>query len=58
MDTKKIPPVATLHEPPLPPSPQEGQKEESGKSVLFKALFWFIFLPLMSMFLLKWLLQI
>jgi len=58
MDTKKIPPVATPHEPFLPPSPQEEQKEESGKSVLFKALFWFIFLPLLSMLLLKWLLQI
>jgi hypothetical protein len=58
MDTKEIPPVATPHEPSLPPSPQEEQKETSGKSVLFKALFWFIFLPLMTIFLLKWLLQI
>jgi hypothetical protein len=58
MDTKKIPPVATPHEPPLSPSPQEEQKETSGKSVLFKALFWFLLLPLLSLFLLKWLLQI
>jgi len=58
MDTKKLPPVAMPHKPFPPPSFQEEQKEESGKSVLFKALFWFIFLPLMSMFLLKWLLEI
>jgi hypothetical protein len=58
MDTKKIPPVATPHEPPLPHAPQEEQQEESGKSVLFKALLWFLLLPLLSMFLLKWLLQI
>jgi hypothetical protein len=47
MDTKQIPPVATPYESPLPHSSQEEQKEESGKSVLFKAPF-----------LLKWLLRI
>ena len=58
MDTKEIPPVTTPHEPPVPHAPQKEQQEESGKSVLLKALFWFIFLPLLITFSLKWLLQI
>ena len=39
MDTKQIPPVVTPYEPPLPHSPQEEQQEDSGKSVLLKALY-------------------
>jgi len=56
MDTKKIPSAVTPQEPPLPHAPQEKKQEDSGKSVLFKALFWFLVLPLLSTFLLKWLL--
>ena len=58
MDTKKIPSAVTPQEPPLPHAPQEKKQEDSGKSVLFKALFWFLVLPLLSTFLLKWFLQI
>jgi hypothetical protein len=58
MDTKKISPVATDSETPLDHPLQEEQKEEAGKSILIKSLFWFILLPGTGMLLLKWLLQL
>jgi hypothetical protein len=58
MDTKKIPLATTSPEVSGDSSPQKEQTEESGKSILFKSLFWFIVLPVAGLLVLKWLLQI
>jgi len=57
MANRKVP---TAPQPPLTsapaPTPQEEQNQETGWTVLFRPLFWFLVLPGGVLLLVKWLL--
>jgi hypothetical protein len=58
MRENKSSPSATSPEPCTNHSPEGHQAEESGRGLLFKAIFWFILFPGAVMVFVKWVLDL